>query len=389
MDFLEMLKIAVSHLARNKMRSGLTALGVVIGVAAVISLVSVGEGASYAVTSQVQKLGSNLITVSTMRHLGGKLELGDAQMLLERVPSIVNSVPSVTASASAKWLNRTYETTVEGSTPGYAAVLNVSVAQGRFLLPEDVSERRKVAVVGQTVVEELFQGSPPIGQSIMLNGQQFTVVGVLAPKGGGIGRDYDDTILIPVTTAMRLIGTTTLNAIYCQARSADDAKAAVDHILVIFEKKLRRPDLVRVFSQDELIQTVGSVTGTMTTMLGAIGGISLLVGGIGIMNIMLVSVAERTKEIGIRKAVGAKRRDILLQFLVESVVVSLVGGVTGVALGAGGSAAISRFSGFATRISPAAVLLGFCFSLAVGLFFGVYPAMRAASLDPVEALRRE
>ncbi|PKM90876.1 MAG: ABC transporter permease [Firmicutes bacterium HGW-Firmicutes-12] len=387
MNMWEIFKMSTAALRGNKLRSLLTALGIIIGVGAVIAMISIGQGASKDISDRISSMGSNLIMVMPMR--GTELTLSDAQDLLDRVSSISNVVPSISTNVTAKWQNTNYDTTAEGANQDYPSVRNVNVKSGRFITEQEVKNRARVAVIGQTIVEELFPFSSPVGEEIVVNGQSFSIIGILEEKGSSMGTNSDDTILIPITTAQRLIGTTQINSIYLKAKSADVAELAVAHITAIFEQKHKREDTVRVSSQDELLETINSNTQTFTIMLGAIAGISLLVGGIGIMNIMLVSVTERTREIGIRKALGAKKNAILSQFIVESVLLSVSGGLLGIAMGIGIAKLVSTFSGMTTVLSPISILVSFLFAFAVGIFFGVYPAYKAANLDPIVALRHE
>ncbi len=394
MRLWEAVKMAWAGLAGNRMRSLLTMLGVIIGVGAVIALVSVGEGTRQQVTSQIQSLGSNLIMIVPRANTVARLTVEDATQLEQRVPTLARVIPDVSrGGVTLKWGDQTYDTTVEGTTDGYTEVRESPLQSGRFITPDDVTNRTKVAVVGYKVFTDLFGSRMPLGQRITINGEPFTVIGLMATKGQGQGANMDDRVLIPITTAQRLLGTNRVSMLYAQAKTPDQAQAAVDHITAIFQAKYptRNPgkdDVMQVISQDQILSTVGNVTQILTLMLGGIAGVSLLVGGIGIMNIMLVSVTERTREIGIRKALGAKRRDILSQFLVESVILSVSGGVIGIGLGTLGSFLISM-SSLKTHVTMSSVLLAFFFAAAVGLFFGVYPAAKAASLDPIQALRYE
>lgn len=388
MNLWEILKMASTSLRGNKLRSFLTALGIIIGVGAVIALISIGQGASKSISDQIAGMGSNLIIVSPQR--GSMLKLEDTADLLERVPTITHAVPSVTFNTTTKWQNKTYSTSIEGTNEDFSTVRNIKAVAGRFFNEDEIKARTKVAVIGQTVVNELFaEGSQPIGEKILIKGQSFTVLGILEEKGSSMGRDSDDTILIPVTVAQRISGSQQVGSLYLKAKSAEDAKLAVAQITAIYDQKFRRENSIRVTSQDELLDTINTTTKTFTLMLGAIAGISLLVGGIGIMNIMLVSVTERTREIGIRKALGAKRKHIMCQFIVESIFLSISGGLLGIALGIGLSKAVANLAQWTTVISPAAILVSFLFALGVGLFFGVYPAYKAAHLDPIVALRHE
>lgn len=387
MNIWEGIKMAAAALKGNKLRSLLTALGIIIGVGAVIAMISVGQGATKSVSDRISNMGSNLIMVNPMR--GTTLTAEDGEEILERVPSIVKVLPSVSSSITAKYANNTYDTTMEGTTPDYLDVKAASIASGRFISPEELNNRSNIAVIGQTVVNQLFGGQSPVGKIISLKGQSFTVVGVLSKKGSSLGRDGDDIVLVPLTSYQRLMNSKQVTTLNLQARSAEDATLAVNHVKAIFKQIHRRDDSVRVTSQDELLDTINTTTQTMTIMLGAIAGISLLVGGIGIMNIMLVSVTERTREIGIRKALGAKRRNIMFQFIIESVFLSVGGGLIGIALGISIALAISSLAGWTTVISSGSILVSFLFSVSIGLFFGVYPAYKAANLDPIVALRHE
>ena len=387
MSILETTKMALMALKGNLLRSLLTALGIIIGVGAVIALIAVGQGASKEVSDRISNMGSNLITVMPTR--GIELTVEDAQELLERVPTVSKSIPSITRSITAKWKNTSYNTSLEGATLDYLDVRNVSLASGRFISKNDVKGRSRVAIIGQTVLEELFDGFYALEQKISLNGQSFTVIGVLDEKGSSMGTNSDDKILIPVTTAQRLLGTNEVSAIYLQANNSEVAELAVAHITSVFLQKHNRENTVRVSSQDELLETINETSQTFAIMLGAIAGISLLVGGIGIMNIMLVSVTERTREIGIRKALGAKKRAILAQFIAESVLLSVAGGLLGIAVGIMLAEMIAAFGSMATVLSPFSIIISFIFALAIGLFFGVFPAYKAANLDPIVALRHE
>jgi len=389
MNLFESMKIAWQGLLNNKIRSLLTILGVIIGVAAVISLIAIGQGVTKSVSDQIEELGTNLIVVTGVRNLGGTLYLEDVELL--KKASTVNKVtPSLSKTAQViKYGNSTFEVTVEGTNQDYPDIRNFHVIDGRFITADDVDKRKKVAVIGQEVVTELFAGTNPIGETITINGQRYSIVGVMEPKGEVLGQNLDINVYIPITSAERLLGTTKLNTIYVQAVSSERAQEAVTEITNIFNAKFGKTDLVRITSQDQLLGTMSSLTQTLTLMLGAIAGISLLVGGIGIMNIMLVSVTERTREIGIRKAIGAKRRDILSQFLVESIILSITGGILGIVVGIVGAKLVSQALGWETVISLWSIAISFSFSLLIGLFFGIYPAMKASKLDPIVALRHE
>jgi putative ABC transport system permease protein len=390
-NLFESFRLAFNGLRANKMRSFLTMLGVIIGVGAVIALVSVGTGASREVTTQVEALGSNLVIVMPASARGRDLRVEDAATIEERVAGVAHAVPTLRESATVIWTGRSIDTDVVGTTEFLPEVQSHPVSQGRFLSGQDVLYRRFVAVLGATARNNLFGLRDPMGQEIYISGYPFTVIGVMAEKGEGglFTPDPDDRVLIPVTTAQRLLGTNKVGSIYVSVNQGANADLATNHIQRIFEVRFGDAEAVQVFSQQQILAAVGSVTGILTMLLGAIAGISLLVGGIGIMNIMLVSVTERTREIGVRKAVGARSRDILAQFLVESVIISLVGGAIGIALGMLGSAAISRLGNVPSVVSLSWVAIAFGFAAAVGVFFGIYPAMQASRLDPIQALRHD
>jgi len=389
MNLWESIRIAWNGLIGNKIRSLLTMLGVIIGVAAVISLISIGQGVTKQVSSQIEGLGTNLIVITGMRNLGGVLESSDVE-LLKKAESIAKVAPSISQSdTTVKWGNSSMTANVEGTNQDYPDVRNFSVVEGNFITENDTEKRKKVAVIGQDIVKEFFAGRSPIGEQLTINGQRFTIVGVMEQKGEVLGQNLDSNIFIPISSAERLFGTTKLRTIYVQAASTELAPVAVTDITNIFEAKFGKPDLVRVTSQDQLLGTMDSLSKTLTMMLGAIAGISLLVGGIGIMNIMLVSVTERTREIGIRKAIGAMRADILSQFLVESVILSISGGIIGIIIGIVAAKTVSSSLGWVTVVSLWSILVSFSFAVLIGVFFGIYPALKASKLDPIVALRRE
>ncbi|MDP2871413.1 MAG: ABC transporter permease [Bacillota bacterium] len=388
MSLIEAGRAAIGAVVTNKLRTFLTALGVVIGVAAVIALVSVGYGASQAIAGQIAALGTNLLTI-TPADSRVALGLADAERLATRVASLTDVVPTVSSRGTVKWRLNSYDTTVMGVSSGYLALRGYALSGGRFLTSVDLDLNRKVAVVGHTVVGELFKGQEPVGQQVMVLGQQFTVVGVLDEKGASMGMSPDDVVLIPVTTAQRLNSSDRLTAIYAQLSDPALAAPTVAQIQRIFELRFGRSGQVRVQSQDELLETVETASRTTTMMLAAIAGISLLVGGIGIMNIMLVSVTERTREIGLRKAVGAKPRDITGQFLLEALLISLGGGVIGVGVGIAAAEALGRYGSWTTSVSPDSVVMSFGFAAMIGVGFGLYPALKAAGMDPIAALRYE
>lgn len=403
MNFLEMLRVTVNNLSAHKLRSALSVLGILIGVASVIAMISVGQGATYEIRSRVEALGSDLITVSPAFRVGRAgvasaqltevftLELADE---LAKAPAIRDVVPIVQVNGTIKYRDRNLQTTLMGVTSAYTSVLNYPVANGRFFSEQDLERYEKVLALGSEVAQQLFPGEDPVGKEVVIEraGTRFLfiVIGVMTSKGQFGFAQYDNRIYMPVTTiARRITGDRTVNSYSLRVASTEQVNEAIEQIEFILSRRISNPDDYRVRAQQEIIETVNQNAVTMTLLLGGIAGIALLVGGIGIMNILLVSVIERTREIGIRKALGAKRRDILWQFLTESTFVSVLGGGIGVLVGVGVAALIASFSRWPLIVPSYAILLALVFSLSVGLVFGVYPAVRAAQLDPVEALRYE
>ncbi|MFW6183651.1 MAG: ABC transporter permease, partial [Chloroflexota bacterium] len=395
---------ALDSLRANKLRSALTMLGVIIGVGAVIALLSVGSGVNRLITDEIQAIGTNLINVATDNQATGgtpSLSVADLRALQDplNAPAVRQVAASVQGTQEVLYGGRTYRSTVSGVTAGYLALNNFTPAFGDVLTQQDVDTQARVAVLGWDAAQRLFEDEYPVGRNVRINGVSYEVVGVLAEKGGFAGGD--STVYIPLTTAhSRLYSTRALDgeravsAILAQANDENAVDAAVAQITTVLREQhgivYAEDDDFQIISQTELLETFGVITSSFTIFLGAIAGISLLVGGIGIMNIMLVSVTERTREIGIRKAVGALRRDILIQFLIESLVLSLLGGVLGIGLGAFMAMIIDRIQDdFSPVIEPGTILLATGFAAAVGLIFGIYPAWRAARLRPIEALRYE
>lgn len=383
----ESLQIAMRALAANRMRTILTMLGIIIGIAAVIALVSAGQSAHKTISDEIDSLGSNLILVTGRS--GFRLEAEDADYILERVKSVVRTMPAIQISSEVAYRANSSTVQLLGVTEEFPELRAHAAERGRFLIPADVRGRRRVAVVGKTVVEEVFEGRDPIGETLTVSGQPFTVVGVMAEKGESMGTDADNVVLVPISTLQRMVGTRYVSMLYAQVEDIGDADQAVSLIERAFNSKFRRSDTVNVSSQKQLLDIVSTVTRTFTVLLASIAGISLLVGGIGIMNIMLVSVTERTREIGLRKAVGAKKKDIMLQFLIEASILSGIGGSIGVVLGSLGTGILARLGGWAASTSPSAVLMAVGFSVGVGMFFGLYPASKAANLDAIYCLRYE
>ncbi len=415
MNPLESVRVSLRSLGANKLRSTLTMLGIIIGVGAVIALLAIGQGAGAAITSQVQGIGANLIfvfpgQVSTggVRSASGTaatLTLADAYALGEpaRCPDIVGIAPVYSRNAQVTAGGNNTSTTVTGTTPSYEFVRNFRATRGRYFDLRDLDSAARVAVIGAATAKTLFPNQDPIGQTIKINSILFKVIGVMEEKGGTafFGGSQDDVVFIPITTAQqRLFGSAAqtasgaprVTAIAISAvgeKQINAAMAEVTQVLRQRHKIIYQQDDFTVLSQKDILGALNQITDILTIFLGSIAAISLLVGGIGIMNIMLVSVTERTREIGIRKAIGAKRKDILLQFLIEAVTLSVVGGVLGIALGSGIAALVNLTGVIQTVVAPSSVLLAVGFSVAVGLFFGLYPAARAAGLHPIEALRYE
>jgi putative ABC transport system permease protein len=410
MNFVEGLHLAYSGLMANRLRSSLTMLGILIGVAAVILLVAVGNGAAQDVQNRIEALGSNVLYISPSNvRVGGvsqgfgsgnTLSMADVEALRDRTkaPDVVTAIPITGAPGNMTYASQNWFATVNGSTEDFPEVRNYAVDRGQFFGADDVRAERRVAVVGQTVVDNLFGSEDPVGQSFKINRQSFRVVGVFQPKGASGATNQDNLVVVPITTAWSyLLGgrNKNISQIVAEARSADATDAAKTQItqVLLDRHKISDPSQAdfQIISQQDIAATASQVTGTLTLLLGAIAGISLVVGGIGIMNIMLVTVTERTREIGIRKAIGARRRDILLQFLIESIFLSAVGGALGILVGALASAELPNlFRGLSPPVvSAPSVLAAFGVSAAIGLFFGMYPANRAARLNPITALRYE
>ncbi len=403
MNIWENIQIALGGLATNALRSALTMLGIIIGVLAVILGTAIGQGSREQVLNRIQSLGSNSITVfpGQMRNgpVGGgqgssvTLKMSDADAIRKNCPTVIGVAPQLQRSAQVKFGNQNTNTSIVCSTPEFLAIRGFSMASGDFFTAGDVRGSRKVCVVGQTTAGNLFlPGTSPVGKSLRIQGINFTIVGLLALKGSAMFGDPDDQIVIPISTGMKQVfGVTTLSNIYAQTAKAEDATQAASEIDAALRKahKLspdQDPDF-NVRTQEEFMQIQDASSQTLTFLLTGIAAVALLVGGIGIMNIMLVSVTERTREIGIRKAIGAQEKDILLQFLVEATTLSVLGGLIGIVGGFGVCAIITALFGFPTSIMPFWVLTSFLSAAAIGVFFGIYPAYMAARLDPIEALR--
>jgi putative ABC transport system permease protein len=397
--------IALRALRRNKMRSVLTALGIIIGVASVVAMVAVGNGAQANITKQVSALGQNLLSVfAGSRRAGGvnsglgsasAITLEDSDIIAREVPDVIAISPEISASAQAIANGRNWSTTIVGESQDYLKIRDWKLTAGSMFNERDVRGAAKVAVIGSKTAAELFGPLNPVGQSVRVKNIPFIIIGVLESKGAGMGgMNQDDRLIIPFTTAMkRITGDKYLRCVNVQVSRSDRMDIAQQQITSLLRQRHRLPagrdDDFNIFNQKEIADTVNTISGIITLLLGSVAGISLVVGGIGIMNIMLVSVTERTREIGIRIAVGAQPGDIRLQFLIEAVTLSLLGGALGVFAGIGASKLIGLVANFQAIVSPGSILLALGVSSAIGIFFGLYPAHKAAGLNPIDALRYE
>jgi len=407
MNLLSIIKIAYRALARNKMRAALTMLGVIIGVAAVIAMVSIGQGASASVQAQISNFGTNLLFVSAgAQNVGGvrsgtgdngtnTLTEDDLQAIQREVPSISMISPMVNSRSQLVVGNQNWNTSIQGVSEQLPGIRKWTIDSGEFFTDADVRSSARVIVLGQTVVDNLFSGMDPVGQSVRVMNLPFRVVGVLGRKGQDPqGRDQDDIAFAPYTTVQKkLLGNNRIQVAYVSAISADATYTAQLQITDLLRQRHKlsgnQPDDFTVRNMSDVAEAANETNSIMTWLLGSIAGVSLLVGGIGIMNIMLVSVTERTREIGVRLAIGARSSAVKKQFLIESIVLSLTGGIIGILLGVVASLAIPMMLGWPTLVSTAAIVGSVIFSAAVGIFFGYYPAQKAAALDPIEALRYE
>jgi putative ABC transport system permease protein len=401
-------RIALRALRVNKMRSALTMLGIIIGVGAVIAMLAVGTGASRQIAQQISSMGSNLLIVMPGSSTSGGVRMGsgsqptltmsDAEAIKKDCPAVEEVAPILNGTAQIVYGNLNWSTGVQGSSPGILIVRDWTLAGGRAFSDEDVRSATKVALLGRTVVDNLFGGIDPIDQIIRIKKIPFRVIGVLEVKGQTThGQDQDDTVMVPVTTAQKkLFGTTfpgMVRTIVVKARSLDDLGRAEIQVRELLRQRhsigLKQDEDFTIRNLTQMMQATEESSRVMSLLLGAIASVSLIVGGIGIMNIMLVSVTERTREIGIRMAIGAKTWDIRLQFIMEAIILSLMGGIIGIAVGIGGSKILSSVAGWPTVVSPVAGIVAFLFSGIVGIFFGFYPAYKASLLNPIDALRYE
>ena len=402
----EIIKLAIESLRVNKLRTFLSMLGIIIGVGAVIAIVSIGSGAREQITAEISDLGSNVINIlpGTSWGWGGRVSSSSADVFtmeladyIEEVsPSVKRVVPISQGSGLLIKEDVNIQANIIGTNGDYPEVNNYNLAQGQFINEDDIDATRNVIVLGSGLAEDLFSKENPLGEKIKIHYRNrdylFTVTGVMEEKGGGLIDNPDDQAYIPITTYMKKLSNSRFVSYYmAQAKSNEEASAAVGEIEYFLVKYLddEEQEKFNLLSQDQILDTISSVTASLSLMLGGIAAISLLVGGIGIMNIMLVSVTERTREIGIRKALGAKNRNIMSQFLIEALSLSGMGGLIGIAFGWLGAYAIAQAGKWPLVVSPISVLLAFGFALVIGLFFGLYPAMKAAKMDPVDALRYE
>ncbi|XHU85563.1 FtsX-like permease family protein [Peribacillus muralis] len=381
--------MAMRSIKTNKVRAFLTMLGIIIGVASVIVLVSIGQGSSQSVQDEINSLGTNLLTVSVTDT--DTVELTEETIdQFKKLEGIADVAPVVTGRVYAKNGETSTQVSMTGATSSYLSVRNLELSQGRFLTDLEMDLRSKVVILGSDTASTLFENQNALDQNVLIGGVSYRVIGVLKSVGTSMGSSGDDVIIAPITTAERATGSTSIGMVYAKAENENSVERAMYELLGVMTTSFPgQSDNYSVSNQEDLMDTMSSVSDTFTLMLGGIASISLLVGGIGIMNIMLVSVSERTKEIGIRKAIGANRKSILLQFLIEAIVLSCLGGLLGVAIGLGIAKAISTFSTLTISFSWSVTLFSFLFSIFIGIIFGVFPANKASKLNPIQALRHE
>ena len=406
MQLMQTISMAFKAIGANKARSFLTMLGVIIGVMSVTVLIAIGQGTTASVTESISSMGTNLLTITirtrstgmgmlgfsrNSRNSGGNskgtviLKLNEI-LALEEDDTIAYVSPVASGSLTVKAGSTNTEASIMGVLPAYASIINQGVQAGRYILSADVDNRSAVCVIGPDLAEDLFGTTSVVGNTVHVGGRRFKIVGVLKSKGTSLSGSSDEALVLPFTLAQRMLDSTTISSIYVSASDSASVTAAQEVVERFLYKKYQNESTYSVMNQTEMLETASETSNTLSLMLGGVAGISLLVGGIGIMNIMLVSVTERTREIGIRKAIGAKRRNILLQFLIESVVISGMGGVLGLVLGYGLMHILETYMGMTLAASPAVAQLAIGFSMAVGVIFGLYPANKASKLKPIEAL---
>lgn len=391
MKWVQSFRMALKSIGSNKMRAFLTMLGIIIGVSAVIIMVSLVQGSTKKITDSLQSMGTNLINVSVRGRNSSRVvnEEDMFKLVKDNSEQIESIAPSISSSVTLKIGDKNETCQLTGTNDAYETIRNTKVSQGRFISAIDVEERKKVVLIGAYIAQEYFPGVNPVGSTVKLNGDIFNVIGVIEVKSNLTSGSTDDQVIIPYTRAQRLLKNSTISSYSVQAKTAESVDAAMTIIQQFLFKKFNNTTSYNVFNQADMLQKVQDNTQTMTMMMGGIAAISLLVGGIGIMNIMLVSVTERTREIGVRKAIGAKRRNIMGQFLIEAIVVSCMGGLVGVGLGVLFSNIIGNAMSTPAEPSLLVMALSFGFSVFVGVFFGFYPASKASKLDPIIALRSE
>lgn len=392
---IQSFKMSMKSILGNKGRSALTMLGIIIGVASVIILTGIGGGATKEINDQMSELGTKLISVNIMRGMRQStrtVTIDDVEEFMEKNSDLVDKMsPYMSSTVTGKVGNESFSTQLSASAPAYSEVRvsDVKLTAGRFIADNDIKNRSYVCVVGSYITNDLFGGLNPVGETIKLNGRKFTIIGTYEESNDSTEDSSDNKVMIPYTTAIRFLKQANISTYYITAASEDTVSEAVTAIKQFIIKKLGTEDGFNVTSVSEMLDTLNEITGTMTAMLAGIAAISLVVGGIGIMNIMTVTVSERTREIGIRKAIGARTTDILLQFLIESVVLSALGGIVGILFGIAAAAGVGKLINITAAVQLNMVLLSFGFSIFIGVFFGIAPARRAAKLHPIEALRSE
>lgn len=401
MLFLQVIRAAFRSIMANKMRTTLTMLGVIIGVGAIIAMISLGEGAKKRVTESISRIGTNLLRVRPGAARLGYIASGSVETLttedareMEQIAGVRLVSPSVDNMGMVKYANKNATTLVRGTMPDFVDINNFTLAEGRYFNDREIKLFKKVAILGTTVKDELFGEGVAVGKNIRIEGHNFRIIGVMEPKGQTSWRDPDDQVFVPVTTSQkRLFTQDFVNDVYIQVESIGEIPSVKESVGKLLRARHRIPEGVEsdfnIRDYTEFIQTWRETTQTFTALLAGIAAVSLLVGGIGVMNIMLVSVTERTREIGIRMAVGARRKDILGQFLIETLVITVTGGAVGIGLGAALASLISYMGEWETIITPFSIMLAFMFAVLVGLVFGIYPARKASLMDPIEALRYE